>query len=70
MGAGEARTLASSVFRRRLMPPYWAGPKIAGGWARRRTAKTGVAFTPILLTTASRIGPIFCLGWKTLAEPV
>src|SRR4051812_34171558 len=36
------------LFRRRLMPPYRAGPKIAGGWARR-TAKTGVAFTPILL---------------------
>src|SRR4029077_6546912 len=37
------------LFRRRLMPPYWAGPKIVGGWARGRTAKTGVAFTPILL---------------------
>src|SRR6478752_4969781 len=50
------------LFRRRLMPPYWAGPKIAGGWARRRTAKTGVAFTPILLDRHLPNRPYF-LPW-------
>jgi hypothetical protein len=53
VGAGAARKLASSV-----PPASDAAPmgrsEDRGGWARRRTAKTGVAFTPILLERPCR----------------
>ena len=61
VGAGAARKLASSV------PPaadaaLMGRSEVGGGWARRRTAKTGLAFTPILLEGSCRTGLAIARG--------
>jgi hypothetical protein len=59
VGAGEARKLASSV------PPASDAALLGRS---EDSGRVGAAATDP--TATSRLGPIFCLGWKTLAEPV